>query len=624
MINDYFITTSVSMICMVFTAIIMILFLLKKEMKKVTAKLFFGLIICGLISMLSYFIAGYYATIDPRISEILGRVLCFTIQTFQWFFMFYMGFIFMTKEQQDHFNEYYKNATLGLGVLIMIVDAVLCTILDFEFRQNAPGLPFGLTGALSTYTNAVYGVALAIAIILMFRFRKQMDKLSKKLFIFAVASWLVTFLFETLTKSPINDMPATQTFFLLFLYLSIENQDQAILEEYIRTQKETEETNKLRSKFVMNMSHQLRTPMNTILGFSELLINNPNLTLEIVHQDTKTMKDASRNLLNLIDSILEISKLEGHKNVLNEENYKLENIIYEVNNIILEDMRKDDVMFYIEGNAEVTNDLHGDEIKLINIISTIILTAAEHTSYGSVKLVVDSNKIDDQTEEIIFHIMNTGHLMKEEVFNRTFDDIIEFKGNENAIVDASMLKLVVAKSLIELLGAEIEFINEKGKGTQYIVKIKQKVTGNDKLGNINEKIKLYLASFENKKDLSNKKVLVIEDNELDEIVVRRLLEEYKLSIQTTKSPKEAIEILKQNKYDAVFVKYTIKEMNGENFIKNLKQVIGELPIMVAINPIISEYKDQDIRKEGYTYVLDSPIDNKLMNKCINKIFKESE
>ena len=219
----------------------------------------------------------------------------------------------------------------------------------------------------------------------------------------------------------LNDICFLHTVVVMFLYLSLESQDRALLAEFNESNKKAKESNQLKSEFIMNMSHQLRTPMNTILGFSDSLLTTENLTESALIIDSQNIELASKRLLDLINSILDISRIESNKEVLNNENYTLDSVIYDISSNINSKINKENIVFTINANSNCPNDLFGDPYKISKILNIILSNAIKNTEYGEISLNVSSSVVDAENHEFTFHIKNTGHTMKIENFERNFD-----------------------------------------------------------------------------------------------------------------------------------------------------------------------------------------------------------
>jgi CheY-like chemotaxis protein len=202
-----------------------------------------------------------------------------------------------------------------------------------------------------------------------------------------------------------------------------------------------------------------------------------------------------------------------------------------------------------------------------------------------------------------------------ENFNRTFNDIIKVSNDSNFQIDANTLNLVVAKNLIDKIGATIEFINETGKGTQYIIKLKQKVTSNNILGNIREKIQVMHNNNYHVKNLLGKKMLIVDDKNINLVILERLLVQYNVTIDKCLNPRDSIDLILNNNYDIVFLEDSMDDMSGSEVITRLNSTGNRLPFIVGLVNDGSSLKDSE-----YNDILYTPIKFKDLNKIINNVF----
>ena len=216
--------------------------------------------------------------------------------------------------------------------------------------------------------------------------------------------YIVAYLLVYLLKIEISNIPFLMSAIEVVLYLSVESQDASLLSEFNESNLKAEESNKLKSEFIMNMSHQLRTPMNTILGFSDSLLTNDNLTLESVNDDAGYIKQASKRLLELVNSILDISKFQSGKEILNDDDYLLDTVIYDVSSHINSLINKENLLFNINANENCPNNLYGDAYKLAKVLNIFLANAVKYTNYGEVSLNVSSSLVENDIHEFVFHI----------------------------------------------------------------------------------------------------------------------------------------------------------------------------------------------------------------------------
>ena len=369
------------------------------------------------------------------------------------------------------------------------------------------------------------------------------------------------------------------------------------------------------------MSHEIRTPMNTIIGFSEALLNENNLTLDIVKKDMKNIKEASSSLLDLLNNILDISNLESGDNSLIENDYNLENLVFEINSLIPSKILNKEIKFSIDLNEDLPKSYYGDYYKLFKILTNILINAIKHTNYGEVKLSIDGN-IEEDKLNFTFLISNTGHAMLVESFEKNFEDFVKLEETGESI-DSIKLNLIIAKQLINIMGGNIEFKNEKGHGTRYFINIKQKITNRERIGNIFES-RQRMSSTKDIVNCEGKRILVVDDNDLNLRIANKYLQQYHFIIETAKNGRECVDLFKNRDYDMIFLDHMMPEMDGSATIKALYQTGKTLPPIVALTANSYDNVKGDYIAQGFTDYIQKPINYRELNKLINKYFKESD
>lgn len=616
MASEFFITNGITLVSMFFVEIVLAIYFTKAKTKTRSGKSFLSMIFTTLIVMISTIVWGTLATKGSTLTNLIGRITCFLTISWNFTLLLYITVVFqddLTEEEQKKHNKIW---TLN-GVIIYLANLLGTIFFGFDTIYIPTERVYLMDGALKIFTAAMGGVAILYAVFKVAKNAKKLDKLTIVLAIFSIIICTLSIILGLVGIVQINDVSFLHAMVVMFLYLSMESQDKALIEEFNESNAKAKESNQLKSEFIMNMSHQLRTPMNTILGFSDSLLTTEDLSQSDLIMDSQSIEQASKKLLDLINSILEISKLESKKEVVNNVDYTLDSIIFDVSSNTNSKINKENLVFTINANSNCPNDLNGDPEKLARVLNILLQNAIKSTDYGEVSFNVSSSVVDLEYHEFTFHIKNTGHTMQQEDFNRNFEDLIKLSADDNNDIDADTLKIIAAKGLLTLLGGTVEFINQTGQGTQYIVKIKQKVTTQNELGNIREKIQTRHEKANVKVDLTGKKVLIIDDKNINTIILQRLLKQYNVEIENTLNPRDGIEKVTNNTYDLVFVNHEMEEMSGEDVIKKLEATGNKLPKIVGLVSGATEITD----KRNYTATLDCPIDFRQLNKLIKQIFE---
>ena len=602
--NDYFLNTAgISIICSIFLVLIFILFIIKKNKLEFSGKLYFFLVILTILSNIFYIIWAYFVDINLTGLDMISRITCYFISLWDIFFIIYVYFVFKSKEWLDNFKNKYKVHFNIFLFIIFILNALICLFLNVNSELSS--ISYNITGALYTYLDIMGMTSILIGLIILLFYRKKLDKLTVIIGIYIFIICSASVVIQLFTKNYANDMCFRMTSLILFLFFSVESQDAALLEEYRISTKKAQDLEKLKREFINNISYQFKSPLNSIVGYSNLLSSNKELDFETLKNDSANVLDSSVKLHELINSIIDISKIESKNEILNISNYKLDNIIYELNDNI-NSLMKNNMYFSINVNEDCFNELVGDEFKLNKILHIFLKNIIEYTNEGEINLNISSNMIDSSNCELIFSIKSNAFYNYD--FNTTLDDLIKSSYDNRTDVDFNSLNIIIANSLLQIIGGSIEVTCENNKSTLSI-KLNQKLFSQNKVGNIKSKL-----SSDNNVNLFGKRFLVVDDKNVSSVILKRLLIKNNALVDVLIDPKDIINMIKNNVYDAIFIEYDMDSMNGEEIIKYLDSSGNKVPVSVAIISKKTKYKEN-----SFDYILLSPIKKKQLNHLLNKI-----
>lgn len=626
MTSTYFNSVSLSFFSLIFLGIIMIMYIRKVKMSTATNKLYFSLmILLCIIGVLELIFPYSISVMDmhPVLNEIICKMYIFFILFWLLLFLIY-SYVIVHKGDVIHNEEgKIKKPLIIVVALLLILSIFLVIFIDVEYLGGYAGMPYVVGGSLLFIIYIISVIGCFSVIILISINRDIIKNVYMTPLVLILTLYIISILVQLFFNYEINDITFFGTLILTTFYFTIESQDFKLLDKYKKSKKKAEESNIAKNSFLSNMSHEIRTPMNTVIGFGQALLTEENLTKEMVLKDIKNIKDANIVLKSIIDNILDISKIENHEFKIEESEYSLESMIFEINSLIPARIVNDELKFTIEINENIPKTYYGDVYKLFKVITYILLNAISNTTYGEVKLNVDGKMVDEDNFEFEFVVSNTGHSMTKDSFDNDIDDFINIQSDMNNL-DNEKLGLIIAKELIKIINGNIEFVNKKGYGTRYYIRLKQKVINKENIGNIFENTSHGIATSRSILNLEGKTALVVDDSLVNLEMSRRSLEQYNLNVITVKSGKECIEVIKNMNIDILFLDHYMPEMDGIATVKALRALNIKIPPIVALTANNYDALKTNYIAQGFDEYLSKPIVFKEMNRVMKKYFGEED
>jgi signal transduction histidine kinase/response regulator of citrate/malate metabolism/HAMP domain-containing protein len=375
-------------------------------------------------------------------------------------------------------------------------------------------------------------------------------------------------------------------------------------EQLTEAKKEVEEALAAKSAFFANMSHEIRTPMNAVLGMSELLLKE-NLNKR-QFKYAKDIKMSASALLNIINDILDISKLQAGKLKLIPVHYDLGAMIDNIGSIahfLVEDSHKN-ISFRLVMQKQEQVCLYGDDMRLRQILLNLLSNAIKFTEKGYVQLAV--NFTDDAIQ---ITVSDTGMGIPAESIPTLFDAFEQVDLVKNRNKKGTGLGLTITKAIVEMMDGHITVESEYGKGTHFFVEI-PKVLGDTALVE-------HIDTKETAVCAPDAKVLVVDDNEINLSVASGILEFFSITADTAASGKEAIEMIKQKQYDIVFMDHRMPELSGVETTKIIREMGNDVPIIALTASAAIGAKDMML-EAGMNDYLWKPIEKAELVRVLQK------
>jgi signal transduction histidine kinase len=345
--------------------------------------------------------------------------------------------------------------------------------------------------------------------------------------------------------------------------------------ELIAAREQAEQSNRFKSQFLSRMSHEVRTPMNAILGITEIQIQSDTLSPEMEDVFTK-IYNSGYMLLGIINDILDLSKIEAGKLELIPVNYDVPSLINDT--VYLNIMRYDSkpFAFELEVDENIPLTLFGDELRIKQILNNLLSNAFKYTNEGKVSLSISiQNTPQNEPGKItlVFCVSDTGQGMSREQVDKLFDEYSRFNRDANRTVEGAGLGMNITRHLINLMNGSISIESEPGKGSVFTVRVPQGIVDEGVLGKpIVDSLKQFRLGKMSKMKKAPQivreympygKVLVVDDVETNLYVAKGLMSPYGLSIETAGSGFDALEKIKKGTvYDIVFMDHFMPKMDG--------------------------------------------------------------
>jgi PAS domain S-box-containing protein len=360
--------------------------------------------------------------------------------------------------------------------------------------------------------------------------------------------------------------------------------------------------NEAKSQFLANMSHEIRTPMNVVMGMSELLLQESLSGRQ--YQYVKDIKTSAMALLDIINDILDVSKIQAGKLSLVPAHYNFKALVDNINSIAHFLSSNKDIVFKSVIQDQLPECLYGDDVRLRQVFLNLLGNAIKFTEKGFVRLSISF------TDDIIkITVSDTGVGISEEDIKKLFNPFEQVDTSKNRKTKGTGLGLTITKSIVDLMGGQITVESEYGKGSSFHVEI-PKILG-DKA----------LVQYADNKDLAisapDAKILVVDDNTVNLSVAAGLLQLCQITAETAESGKQAIEMVQQNQYDIVFMDHIMPEMDGVETTKNIRRLGMTVPIIALSASAIVGAREMML-EAGMDDSLTKPIIRTELNQMLKK------
>ena len=585
-----------------------IIYFFKRRINTIENKIFSALIITNFLGVILDIISTSLA---------LQHEMEFLLVFFSKFYLIYLLvwiglltlYIFAISLNSESFLAFLKK---NFKVLLVMIIFIIGVILVLPLYNHIDGNIVYTYGPAATSSYIVSTICVLSWIVCMLKNLKQL-KSKKYIPMFAYLTIGLVATVIQATNPSILIITAMETFITFLMYFTIENPDVKMINQLELAKEQAEKANRAKTDFLSSMSHEIRTPLNAIVGFSDCIMDAESLGE--AKENAKDIVSASQTLLEIVNGILDISKIEAGKIEIVNSTYNARETFEELAKLITPKMNEKSLDFTYYIAPDIPDNLYGDQANLKKVITNLLSNASKYTDSGFVRYEVNCINTRD-ISKLIISVEDSGRGIKKENIDKMFTKFQRLDEDRNTTIEGTGLGLAITKQLVELMGGKIIVHTIYGEGSKFTVVVNQRI---DK--SIVKQSKKYKTTL----DLHGIRILLVDDTSLNLKVATKLLQRFNAdNVITCDSGFACLEkIQRGEQYDLILLDDMMPKMSGVETLKKLNEIPGFNTPTIALTANAITGMREKYLADGFDDYLAKPIDKDQLVQVINQILGRS-
>lgn len=589
-----------------YTILIAFCFFCKKKVNNDETKIYGYLVIVSFFELVVGFISSLIIYLNLSNNIVLISTKIYFISMLSWIYVFARYVINVDKSINNYNNKNYLDKLLSvffyISSFILLISGLKVSLID----------GFVYTTGTSMY---ILGLSVTFMIIICFllgiKNYSSKDKRLIPLWIFLIVGSFI-FYIQMINPELFLVVPF-EVFITSVMYHTIENPDVKMIQELQVAREQADKANRAKTDFLSSMSHEIRTPLNAIVGFSDCIMDAESLGE--AKENAKDIVNASQTLLEIVNGILDISKIEAGKIEIVNSTYNARETFEELAKLITPKMNEKSLDFTYYIAPDIPDNLYGDHANLKKVITNLLSNASKYTDKGFVRYEVNCVNTND-VSKLIISVEDSGRGIKKENIDKMFTKFQRLDEDRNTTIEGTGLGLAITKQLIELMGGKIIVHTIYGEGSKFTVVVNQRI---DK--SVAKQTKKYKTTL----DLHGIRILLVDDTSLNLKVATKLLQKFNAdNVITCDSGFVCLEkIQRGEQYDLILLDDMMPKMSGVETLKKLKEIPGfNTPTIVLTANAITGMREKYL-EDGFDDYLAKPIDKDQLVQVVNQVLGRS-